>query len=145
VDLIERIKSISPQSLNELIGIPLQTRMLADIYFEKVKNGEEFSKIILTDIADLYNQFIESKIEIHFKRTNNNINIADLSPDITEFFTNLKEKFFSDHMQLSSLILFEKNNQNDICLELEEQEILEYGVIEAFTKKNANISASIFC
>jgi hypothetical protein len=74
-DLIERIKSISSQSLNELIGIPLQTKMLADIYFERVKNQEEFSQIILTNIADLYHQFIESKIEIQFERTNNNTKI----------------------------------------------------------------------
>jgi ankyrin repeat protein len=130
-DLIERIKSISSQSLNELIGIPLQTKMLADIYFEKVKNEEEFSQIILTNIADLYNQFIESKIEIQFERTNNNTKIASLSRKFKEYFEDSKEQFYSNHIKLSSLILFEQNNQNDIGLEL--NEILEYGVIVAFT------------
>jgi ankyrin repeat protein len=127
-DLIERIKSIN---LNELIGIPLQTKMLADIYFEKVKNEEEFSKLILTNIADLYNQFIESKIEIQFERTNNNTKIASLSRKFKEYFEDSKQKFYSNHIKLSSLILFEQNNQNDMCLEL--NEILEYGVIVAFT------------
>jgi hypothetical protein len=129
-DLIERIKSIN---LNELIGIPLQTKMLADIYFEKVKNEEEFSKLILTNIADLYNQFIESKIEIQFERTNNNTKIASLSRKFKEYFEDSKQKFYSNHIKLSSLILFEQNNLNDIGLELNEQDILEYGVIVAFT------------
>ena len=68
-ELIERIKPISSQNLNQLIGIPLQTKMLADIYFEKVKNKEDFSNLILTNISELYNEFIESKIKIQFKRT----------------------------------------------------------------------------
>jgi ankyrin repeat protein len=132
-DLITRIKSISSQDPNDLIGIPLQTKMLADIYFGKVKHKEEFSKLILTNIADLYNQFIESKIEIQFERTNNNIKIADLSDQFKEYFEDSKRKFYSDHIKLSSLILFEQKNQNDIGLELDE--ILEYGVIVAFTNK----------
>jgi hypothetical protein len=130
-DLIERIKSISSQSLNELIGIPLQTKMLADIYFEKVKDEKEFPQIILTNIADLYNQFIESKIEIQFERTNDNVKIKQLSPYFKKCFTNSKEQFYSNHIKLSSLILFEQNNQKEIGLEL--NEILEYGVIVAFT------------
>jgi ankyrin repeat protein len=129
-DLIKRIKSIN---LIELIGIPLQTKMLADIYFEKVKNEEEFSKLILTNIADLYNQFIESKIEIQFERTNNNTKIASLSRKFKEYFEDSKQKFYSNHIKLSSLILFEQNNQKEIGLELNEQDILEYGVIVAFT------------
>jgi ankyrin repeat protein len=132
-DLITRIKAISSQSLNELIGIPLQTKMLADIYFEKVKDEKEFSQIILTNIADLYNQFIESKIEIRFERTNNNTKIADLSEEFKEYFEDSKRKFYSAHIKLSSLILFEQNNQNDIDLELKEKVILEYGLIVAFT------------
>jgi ankyrin repeat protein len=131
--LITRIKAISSQSLNELIGIPLQTKMLADIYFEKVKDEKEFSQIILTNIADLYNQFIESKIEIRFERTNNNTKIADLSEEFKEYFEDSKRKFYSAHIKLSSLILFELNNQNDIDLELKEKVILEYGLIVAFT------------
>jgi ankyrin repeat protein len=135
-DLIKRIKSISSLSLNQLIGIPLQTKMLADIYFEKVKDEKEFSQIILTNIADLYNQFIESKIEIQFERTNNNTKIASLSRKFKEYLESDKINFYSDHIKLSSLILFEHNNQNDIGLELHEQvelHVLEYGVIVAFT------------
>ena len=78
-DLINRIQSISSDNINQLIGIPLQTKMLADIYFERVKNQEDFSNLILTNIAELYNEFIESKIKIQFKRTNNDIEIEQLS------------------------------------------------------------------
>ena len=132
-DLIQRIKSISSQSLNQLVGIPLQTKMLADIYFERVKDKQDFSNLMLTNIAELYTEFIEGKIVIQFERTNNNTKIADLSEEFKEYFEDSKRKFFSAHIKLSSLILFEQNNQNDIGLELDE--ILEYGVIVAFTNK----------
>jgi hypothetical protein len=136
-DLIERIKSISSQNLNQLIGIPLQTKMLADIYFEKVKNKENFTNLILTNIAEMYNEFIETKIKIQFKRTNNNIEIEQLSKQFKKLLEILKTEFYSDHTKLSSLILFEQNNQNKIDLEFDEkdkvQAILEYGVIVAFT------------
>jgi len=81
-DLIGRIKSISSQNLNQLIGIPLQTKMLADVYYGKVKNREDFSNLFLTNIAELYNEFIETKIKIQFERTNNNIEIEQLSKPI---------------------------------------------------------------
>ena len=85
--------------------------MLADIYFEKVKDEKEFSKIILTNIADLYNQFIESKIEIQFERANDNVKINRLSKKLQKHLESDKKNFYSDHIKLSSLILFEQNNQ----------------------------------
>jgi ankyrin repeat protein len=136
--LIERIKSISSQNLNQLIGIPLQTKMLADIYFERVRNKEDFSRLILTNISVFYNEFIESKIKIQFKRTNNNIEIEQLSKQIQQKLLEiLKTEFYSDHTKLSSLILFKQNDKDRIDLEFDEkdkvQAILEYGVIVAFT------------
>jgi ankyrin repeat protein len=135
-DLIKRIKSISSENLNQLIGIPLQTKMLADIYFEKVKNKEDFSNLILTNIAELYNEFIESKIKIQFERTNNNIKIEQLSKQFKKYFDESKKEFYSDHAKLSSLILFEENSKNKIDLEFDEEDqvkaILDYGIIVAF-------------
>jgi hypothetical protein len=111
--------------------------MLADIYFERVKNKEDFSNLILTNIAELYNEFIENKIKIHFKRTNNDIEIEQLSKQFKKYFEDSKRDFYSDHTKLSWLILFGQNNQNKIGLEFDEEDkvqaILEYGVIVAFT------------
>jgi ankyrin repeat protein len=133
------IKSISPQNLNQLIGIPLQTKMLGDIYFGRKKNQENFSKSILTNIAELYNEFIESKIKIQFKRTNNNIEIDQLSKQFKKYFHESKKEFYSDHTKLSTLILSEQNNKIENVLEFGEKEkvqaILEYGVIVAFTNR----------
>jgi hypothetical protein len=130
-DLIERIKSISSQSLNELIGIPLQTKMLADIYFEKVKNEKEFSKLILTNIADLYNQFIESKIKIQYKKIGIKIENDE------ELFEEQKEKFYANHIKLSSSILFENKNKklDDDFKEKDEKRIMKDGIVVAFTNK----------
>jgi hypothetical protein len=110
--------------------------MLADIYFERVKNKDDFSNLILTNIAELYNEFIETKIKIQFEKTNNNIKIEQLSKQFKKYFEDSKKEFYSVHTKLSSLILFEQNNQNEIGFELDVkdkvQAILEYGVIIAF-------------
>jgi hypothetical protein len=135
-DLINRIKSISSENLNQLIGIPLQTKMLADIYFERVKNKEEFSNLFLNNIAELYNEFIESKIRIQFKRTNNNIEIEQLSKQFKKYFEDSQKGFYSDHTKLSSFILLQQNNKDKIYLEFGQNDkvhaILEYGVVVAF-------------
>jgi ankyrin repeat protein len=122
-DLIERIKSISSDTINQLIGIPLQTKMLADIYFERVKNKENFSNLILNKIAQMYNEFIESKIKIHFIKSGIEI---ERNQDL---FEEQKERFFKNHIKLSSSILFQL--ENDLT-EKEEKSIIKYGVIVAF-------------
>ena len=137
-DLIVTIKTNRySQNLNELIGIPLQTKILADIYFENAKNKQVFSNSILSNIGELYNEFIESKIIIQFETTNNNTKIAQLSKQFKKYFEDSKEKFYSDHIKLSTFILFEQNDQNKISSEWANnekiQEILEYGVIVGFT------------
>jgi hypothetical protein len=127
-DLINDLKSIN---LNQFIGIPLQTKMLADIYFD-----HDFSNIKIANLADLYNEFIESNFRIQVEKANN-LKIERLSKKLKNYFEDTKEKFYSDHIKLSSLSLFEQNNQNKIDLELNDQDriqdILDYGVIVAFT------------
>jgi ankyrin repeat protein len=129
-DLIERIKSISLDNLNELIGIPLQTKMLADIYFERVKNKQDFSDLILTNIAELYTEFIQSKIRIQYEEKSK----IEIDRDQDRFDED-KEKFYAQHIKLSSSILFESsNNKEDTNLkERDEKRIIKYGVIVAFT------------
>jgi ankyrin repeat protein len=129
--LIKETKSLSSQNLNELIGIPLQTKMLADIFF-----GRDLSSIKITNIADMYNEFIESKIEIQVEKANN-FKIAQLSKPVQKLLKNLRTDFYSDHTELSSLILFEQKNKDEVNSAWANndkiQEILEYGVIVAFT------------
>jgi ankyrin repeat protein len=127
-DLIERIKSISSENLNQLIGIPLQTKMLADIFFEKVKNKEDFSNLILKNIAVLYNEFIETKIKIQYKKIGIEIENDE------ELFEEQKEKFFKNHIKLSTLILFKNKNkkeENDLT-EKDEKRMIKCGIIVAF-------------
>jgi hypothetical protein len=63
-------KSLTSEICN-LIGIPLQTKMLADVYFEELYSGkedkEEGTRVEITNIAELYQQFVETKIKIQFK------------------------------------------------------------------------------
>jgi ankyrin repeat protein len=128
-DLIERIKSISSQNLNQLIGIPLQTKMLADIFHERVENQEDFSNLILSNIAELYNEFIESKIKIQYKKIGIEIENDE------ELYEEQKEKIFNNHENLSNLILFETCDKKEekSLTEKEEKRIIKYGIIVAFT------------
>jgi ankyrin repeat protein len=126
-DLIKRIKSISSQNLNQLIGIPLQTKLMADIYFERVKNQDDFSKLILENIAQLYIEFIENKIRIQFNKSGIEI---ERNQDL---FEEQKEKFYENHIKLSNLILFKNKNKKEDLAEKEEKKIIKYGIIVAFT------------
>jgi truncated hemoglobin YjbI len=98
-DFIERINSVPFKNLNQLIGIPLQTKILADIYFERVKNKEDFSNLILTNIAELYNEFIESKIKIQYEEKSK----IEIHID-QDRFEEEKDRFFENHEKLSNLI-----------------------------------------
>ena len=53
-ELIKKIQSIHSENINQFIGIPLQTKMLAEIFIDKDK---DFTKIDITNVADLYNEF----------------------------------------------------------------------------------------
>jgi hypothetical protein len=53
-------KSLDLKNLNQLIGIPLQTKMIADIYLNKLNFGD----IKINNIAELYCEFVETKFKI---------------------------------------------------------------------------------
>jgi ankyrin repeat protein len=133
-DLIVKMKISLTAEISELIGIPLQTKMLADIYFGQLKSqlnsGENEnnlnSKIEINNIAELYNEFVETKIKIRFKEKRQ-IRIEGNR----DLYESEKKKFYSDHIQLSLKILFKKNTQTS--LDLDKEEILKYGVVVAYT------------
>ena len=56
---------------------------------------------------DLYNQFIESKINIQFEKSGIKIERNQ------ELFGDEKVKFFANHIKLSSSILFESNTNKE--------------------------------
>jgi ankyrin repeat protein len=125
-DLITKIKSFLSKNINQLIGIPLQTKMLADIFIDKEK---DFSNIEITNIAELYHHFLEGKIKIQIEEKSQ----RGVTREKREKLDREKKMYYSDHIKLSSLILFENNKETKPDLELSDEEILEYGVIVAFT------------
>jgi ankyrin repeat protein len=128
-DLITKLKSILSESINELIGIPLQTKMMADIFLD---NEKDFSKIEITNYAELYHHFIETMVEVNF------VNRKQIDPNKNQgLFKREKNTFYLDHIKLSSNLLFENNNETSLEEFNDEekiQEILEYGVVVAFTE-----------
>jgi hypothetical protein len=133
-NLIAKIKSTFSESINQLIGIPLQIKMLADIYFERMKNKEEniaASTIDIANIADLYHQFLETMVRENFK----NRKIIDPNRN-QRLFERENVSFYSDHIKLSASILFDGSSETGGDLKLTEEELLDYGVIVAFTPKS---------
>jgi ankyrin repeat protein len=134
-DLITKIKSIlSTKNINELIGIPLQTKMLADIYFDKETDSS--SQIEIANLAELYNQFVEAKIRITQSEEKGKVKLEKLAKKYRKL---IEDDFYSDHVKLSSKLLFENYNELNLDEFNDEekcQEILEYGIVVAFTATN---------
>ena len=64
------MKTSQNARISQLIGIPLQTKMIGDIFYDKLDSKEEFSKTKLVNLADLYHEFIETKIKIQVEEKN---------------------------------------------------------------------------
>jgi hypothetical protein len=102
--------------------------MLADIFIDSKE--KDFSKVDITNIADLYNAFINTKVRIQFEEKSN-VKIDKLPKKLKQLFVLAKEEFFSDHLNLSSRLIFA---HEDFELNDEKaQEILDYGVVVNFT------------
>ena len=88
----------------------------------------------------LYHHFLETKIRIKFEEKRDPVNIAQkvlpkqiLPKKLRQGFEKAKEDFYSDHIQLSSKLLF---LNLDINMDDEKiQEIIEYGIVVEFTIK----------
>jgi hypothetical protein len=130
--LISQVKSKLSKNINELIGIPLQTKMLADIFIDKDK--DDLSTLEITNIAMLYLAFIEAKIRIQIEEKSKRVMTLVKAPKLERE----KKMFYSDHFKLSSSILFDDDyhNLNKQELDLSDEEILEYGIVVAFTANN---------
>jgi ankyrin repeat protein len=128
--LILKVRGASlTEAISQLIGIPLQTKMIGDIFFGKLDSKEDFFDAKFGNIADLYERFIENKVKIQFEEKKK-INIHRNKDDFEE----QKEKFYEDHIKLSLVALF-KHKQIDVD-ERAKKRILKYGLIDNFLSKS---------
>ena len=97
--------------------------MLADIY-----QVEQVLSIDISNIAELYNAFVESKIRIQYEeRLNFQIEKA---PDRYKVE---HEAFYEDHIKLSSSSLYANNYTNEELIDKDkEMRIMKYGLIVSF-------------
>ena len=82
--------------------------MIGDIFYDKLDSKEEFLKTKFVNLADLYHEFIETKIKIQVEEKNE----QKISRDQDDF-EERKKKFYKDHIILSSKILFKNNEQQN--------------------------------
>ena len=126
--LIKKMNSTLNKRIGDLIGIPLQTKMIADIFSDKLELNKDITLSYKIDnIADLYKKFIEKKIEIKYKEKNN----FEIEKD-QRMYNREKKFFYIDHTKLSQNVLMGKKN-NDLVLD--EEELIKYGLIISFKNK----------
>ncbi|KAJ9597346.1 hypothetical protein L9F63_011786 [Diploptera punctata] len=75
--LLDRVASFANDSLNELTGIPLQSRMLAEVYQDDAAHfcltGEARLPACF-DMLQLYDQFVFKKCKVYFEKFGMNVN-----------------------------------------------------------------------
>jgi hypothetical protein len=108
-DLVVKMRKSLSSEISDLIGIPLQTKMLADVYFEELnsrpEDREEATKVEIINIADLYHYFLETKIKIRFREKRQIKGNRDL-------YEGERKMFYSDHTKLSSKLIFKNSGMS---------------------------------
>ena len=64
--LITKLKSTMTKDIDQLIGIPLQTKMIAEIYCDRINSEKDLNSIELNNISDFYHEFVERKFDIQY-------------------------------------------------------------------------------
>jgi hypothetical protein len=125
-ELIRNLKNteLFNETIRNLIGIPLQTRMIADIFMDELNNSMELK---INNLSDLYDMFIETKLRIKFEEKYPGVITRE-----RRRFEREKSDFDEDHKRLSSKIIF-KYKDEILVLKFTEIEILEYGLIVSFS------------
>jgi hypothetical protein len=98
--LLQKLRLNLTENVDQLIGIPLQTKMIADICFFNYENA---SNVRINKIADLYHEFIEKKFDIQFEEKYK----IDFARNKT-LYEREKAKFYEEHIRLASSILLKK-------------------------------------
>ncbi|XP_046618663.1 uncharacterized protein LOC124304452 [Neodiprion virginianus] len=101
--------SIRSDGLNEFAGVPLQTRMIAEVFFRDSDDMVSVEPNVSDDvkIADLYRMFVDKKFEIYYQEKNK----YDLSnPGTKEHIEHWKTKFLQEYRRLAMYTLLEEEN-----------------------------------
>nr|XP_046481066.1 uncharacterized protein LOC124218562 isoform X2 [Neodiprion pinetum] len=113
--------AIRSDGLNEFAGVPLQTRMIAEVFFRDSDDMVSVEPNVSDDvkIADLYRMFVDKKFEIYCQEKNK----YDLSnPGTKEHIEDLKTKFLQEYRRLAMYTLFVEENSATLNLSRNEIE-----------------------
>jgi ankyrin repeat protein len=141
--LVEKFNRIVTNRINDFIGIPLQIRMLADMFRENVTNfimekklelvNELKSIIDLENIAQFYERFLESKFDDKYIFKDGNVIARDL-----DRYEEEKENYYDNHFEYSFQLIFKKcirkrNSKENECQKLMKR-ITKFGIIIQFNE-----------
>ena len=115
---------------DQLIGIPLQTKMIAEIYCDIINSEKDLNSIELNNISDFYHEFVERKFDIQYEEKNKIEKGRD-----EDDYEQKKVKFYEDHIKYSKMILFKENILSGSISQTEEKRIIKFGIIVNFKDK----------
>jgi len=129
--LLKNLKLTLTESIHQLIGIPLQTKMIADIFL--INNDMSHVRSI-NKIADLYHEFIEKRFNIQFEEKYK----IDFARNKV-LYEREKERFYEEHIRLASSVLL-KRKELDVVMNVssiivnraDEERIVRFGLIVNF-------------
>jgi ankyrin repeat protein len=118
-ELITKMKSSLTGNIVQLIGIPLQTKMIAEIYLNKLN----FDDIKINNIAELYHEFVETKFKIKFEEKN----AIEIESNL-ELYERENELFYDEHIRFSAQILLHRTKK-DPLVKGKIKDLIKYGLI----------------
>ena len=128
--IIKNLKLSLTQNITQLIGIPMQTKMIADIYLEKLIQKIDIEPILMKNISHFYHEFVEASFRIKLLEKKDIIN-----PILMQVYCEEnKEVFYKQHINLSLNILLNKKS-NEILDEEDMLKIGRYGLVTNFRNK----------
>ena len=126
--------------MNDFIGIPLQIRMLAEIFKENINNFviqenqelNEIKQIIdLENIAQIYDRFLESKFDEKYIFKDGHVIARDL-----DRYEEEKESYYEHHFEYSFQLIFKRCIKNTKMNESANQKLMKrirkFGIITQF-------------
>lgn len=124
--LIDRFEKCIKQKLGDLLGTPLQTRMLAEIFIPDKDLNINYRKVF--DAYSLYNQFISARLQILYKEKNFNGNYVDIWKAGWEFHER-KARTDSKLFEKLELHILNRNANNSIQF-ITQKECTKIGLLQ---------------
>jgi hypothetical protein len=149
--LIKELAFMMANTSSNLIGLPLQVQMLADVYKQSIVNNSFSNMEFNLNFFEIYDKFLKSKIQIWSEGKGNLARKASLnSQNYSLNFLQIHHYFALKHYN-TNIVQDDEDDDNDIFFGIEHdedewtfEEISRCGIIRFDEKKNFNFLHETF-